>query len=420
MEYRQNSWDNNPTDENGEETKEVNHGNTGLPFGLCAKYGIGLPKNATPRDAWNALAGKGIYPPWTEKGAEQWDKDEENTKKSKTEIDTSKKATDIARRLGDKMTKTFDEGYRKNVEEALKNLTDEELAVFDATIDRVATIQSGSGEYRYLARSLTVPTSKALFLDKELGYDFQATTFFHEYGHFVSHCMAEKNPQEGWKTKYDFVSSHEVGKTVATDVLNFFNTCISEQGGKQLADLSRLPKNAIESAKIKLEEITQKNIASLYEPVKPVWGGYSLEEQTALYMRMGYARKEAEERATSFIERQKQRHKEALERYEKRKAEWDATSPEQRTAAKANLNRFGFLTDALGIVTGSRFDPYSLGYYGHNRSYNRDQSNGAEAWAEYFAIKMTKDKKGEEAYKKYMPKTYELFESYYKNLGDMI
>ena len=187
MAYRQNSWGNNPTDENGEETKEVNHGNTGLPFGLCAKYGIGLPKNATPRDAWNALAGKGIYPPWTEKGAEQWDKDEENTKKSKTEIDTSKKATDIARRLGDKMTKTFDEGYRKNIEEALKNLTDEELAVFDATIDRVATIQSGSGEYRYLARSLTVPTSKALFLDKELGYDFQATTFFHEYGHFVSH-----------------------------------------------------------------------------------------------------------------------------------------------------------------------------------------------------------------------------------------
>ncbi len=68
MEYRQNSWDNNPTDGNGEKTKEENHGNTSLPFGLCAKYGIGLPKNATPRDAWNALAGKGIYPPWAEKG----------------------------------------------------------------------------------------------------------------------------------------------------------------------------------------------------------------------------------------------------------------------------------------------------------------------------------------------------------------
>lgn len=420
MEYRQNSYGNNPTDENGEETKEVNHGNTGLPFGLCAKYGIGLPKNATPRDAWNALAGKGIYPPWTEKGAEQWDKDEENAKKSKTEIDTSKKATDIARRLGDKMTKTFDEGYRKNVEEALKNLTDEELAVFDATIDRVAMIRSGSGVYEYWKRDITVPTQKATDLDRELGYEFRAATFFHEYGHFVSHCMAEKNPQEGWQTKYDFAASHEVGRTVATDVLNFFNTCISEQGGKQLADLSRLPKSAIESAQKKLDEITQKKIANQYEPVKPEWDGYSLEEQSAKYMRMGYTREEADARAASFIERQKQYHKEALEKYEKQKAEWDATSPEERAAAKANLNRFGFLTDALGIVTNSRFNTQDSGYYGHTQSYNKSQANGVEAWAEYFSIKMTKDKKGEEAYKKYMPKTYELFENYYKNLGDMI
>lgn len=30
-------------------------GNTGLPFGLCAKYGIRLPDGATPKDAWEAL-----------------------------------------------------------------------------------------------------------------------------------------------------------------------------------------------------------------------------------------------------------------------------------------------------------------------------------------------------------------------------
>lgn len=137
-------------------------------------------------------------------------------------------------------------------------------------------------------------------------------------------------------------------------------------------------------------------------------------------MRMGYARKEAEERATSFIERQKQHHKEALERYEKLKAEWDATSPEQRAAAKADLNRYSFLTDAIGAATNGRFDTYNYGYCGHSVRYYKDHSNGEEAWAEYVSIKMTKDKKGEEAYKKYMPKTYELFESYYKNLGDKL
>lgn len=30
-------------------------GNTGLPFGLCKKFGIKVPENATPRQAWNLL-----------------------------------------------------------------------------------------------------------------------------------------------------------------------------------------------------------------------------------------------------------------------------------------------------------------------------------------------------------------------------
>lgn len=38
-----------------EAEEEKKGGNIGLPFGLCAKYGIYLPSNATPRDAWNAL-----------------------------------------------------------------------------------------------------------------------------------------------------------------------------------------------------------------------------------------------------------------------------------------------------------------------------------------------------------------------------
>lgn len=33
---------------------------TRLPFGLCMRYGISLPENATPRDAWDALKGRGI------------------------------------------------------------------------------------------------------------------------------------------------------------------------------------------------------------------------------------------------------------------------------------------------------------------------------------------------------------------------
>lgn len=38
------------------------HGNTRLPFGLCKRFGIDIDPSWTPRDAWDALAGKGITP----------------------------------------------------------------------------------------------------------------------------------------------------------------------------------------------------------------------------------------------------------------------------------------------------------------------------------------------------------------------
>lgn len=38
------------------------HGNTRLPYGLCQRYGIEIQPGWTPRDAWDALAGKGITP----------------------------------------------------------------------------------------------------------------------------------------------------------------------------------------------------------------------------------------------------------------------------------------------------------------------------------------------------------------------
>lgn len=46
-----------------------------LPFGLCKKFGISLPDGARPRDAWEALKQHGVYPPWTDKGEDQYTED---------------------------------------------------------------------------------------------------------------------------------------------------------------------------------------------------------------------------------------------------------------------------------------------------------------------------------------------------------
>lgn len=62
-EYRRNSNYNEIINEEGGTPEKNARGNTGLPFGLCKKYGISLPENATPRDAWDALEKKtGLKP----------------------------------------------------------------------------------------------------------------------------------------------------------------------------------------------------------------------------------------------------------------------------------------------------------------------------------------------------------------------
>lgn len=84
MDYKKDVAPDNGGEENQDEDdgKGGNHGNTGLPFGLCAKYGISLPEDATPRDAWNALKQrKGIDPPWKDEDGKDKsdDKDEDET-----------------------------------------------------------------------------------------------------------------------------------------------------------------------------------------------------------------------------------------------------------------------------------------------------------------------------------------------------
>lgn len=90
MDYKKDVAPNNGGEENQEDSdgKGDNHGNLGLPFGLCAKYGIPLPEGATPRDAWNALKQrKGIDPPW---------EDEDGENKAKSDKKTDKKDDDKA------------------------------------------------------------------------------------------------------------------------------------------------------------------------------------------------------------------------------------------------------------------------------------------------------------------------------------
>ena len=54
--------ENNNNNNNGGGGDGGGHGNTRLPFGLCKRYGIAIEAGWGPREAWDALAGKGITP----------------------------------------------------------------------------------------------------------------------------------------------------------------------------------------------------------------------------------------------------------------------------------------------------------------------------------------------------------------------
>lgn len=52
--------DDDETNNNNGNSSHGGHGNTRIPFGLCEREGIDIGKGWTPKDAWNALEGKGI------------------------------------------------------------------------------------------------------------------------------------------------------------------------------------------------------------------------------------------------------------------------------------------------------------------------------------------------------------------------
>ncbi|MCD8201936.1 MAG: DUF1073 domain-containing protein [Clostridia bacterium] len=62
--WKQGSYHTDAEDDEDEprDTHHKYHGNTRLPFGLCKEFSIDLPEGAAPRDAWDALRGKGIKP----------------------------------------------------------------------------------------------------------------------------------------------------------------------------------------------------------------------------------------------------------------------------------------------------------------------------------------------------------------------
>ena len=401
-----------------------------LPYGLCKKYGIDLPDGARPREAWEALKKHGVYPPYSEEGEDQYDeetgehKGEEkaNGEEKKEKQERKEREKSVSIKIRGKARSGIDDEYIKNVEKSLSGMSDEEFEIFEKTIDSLGSITEGSGKFSPLGRKLIVPKNKADPLNAELGYEFNAVTFFHEYGHFVANCLFEKDKEKYKNAAFerDAFANDEISKVVAEDVLDFINKSSAEVGVKQLESMDRLPRDAVQATLKKLQNLTSVELALEFEPVKPAEFNYDdfFKRGYQYYFDRGFSAEVAKTKAKNFADQQQKRHKQEVETYNKLIEKYNKHTEEERKTAKADLRRFGFLTDSIKIATKARIG--SDDYYCHDDSYSKTMPNGVEAWAEYFSIKMTKDKKGEKAFRKYMPKTYETFENIYNNLGDLL
>lgn len=312
---------------------------------------------------------------------------------------------------------------KDKLETALKNLSDENFVAFEKFSNDVGAFRHGSGQYSRYGRTIDFDqNTNGGALDKELGYDFDATTFFHEYGHFVDNMLSVKDSGPSWSMSSDDVSVKE-------DAVFAFNELMKDSGlnVKPLTSLDRISREQKHAFYVGLSKVTGKNKKLEYKaatefgyvkaPYKPM---YSVEQAVGYFG----------ETARANSERLWKQYNEGMQAYQK--AETDGTNNKAKLAQaeymkqaddhnkpiKANLERFGILSDFFGIYTNDRISPLKNGYWGHNGAYNKQMKAQGETFAEYFSFKMTNDTQGLEVMKKYLPKTYEAFENKFNLIKD--
>lgn len=312
---------------------------------------------------------------------------------------------------------------REKLETALKNLSDENFVAFEKFSNDVGAFRNGGGQYSRYGRTIDFDqNTNGGALDKELGYDFGATTFFHEYGHFVDNMLSVKDSGPSWSMSSDDVSVKE-------DALFAFNELMKDSGQavKPLTSFDRISRDQKHAFYVGLSKVTGKNKQLEYKgitefgyvkpPYKPM---YSVEQAVGLFG----------ESARANSERLWKQYNEGTKAYQL--AETDGTNEKAKLAQieymkqaddhnkpiKANLERYGILSDFFGLYTNDRISPLNNGYWGHKGAYNKQHKAQGEAFAEYFSFKMTNDTQGLEVMKKYLPKTYDAFEKKFNLIKD--
>lgn len=367
----------------------------------------------------------GEYKKLNEKSTEELKKEAQKELPEKKEElkKVDERETRVKSIMMNKAFSTIKQQTKDKLETALKNLSDENFVAFEKFAGDVGAFRHGSGQYSRFGKTIDFDqNTNGGELDKELGYDFDATTFFHEYGHFVDNMLSVKDSGPSWSMSSDDVS-------VKDDALYAFNELMKESGAKvkPLTSFDRISRDQKQAFYAGLSKVTGKGeqlkwkAATEFGYVKPPYKPmYSVEQAVGL----------SGESARANSERLWKQYNEGMKAYQlaetdgtnkKAKvaqAEYEKKMSEHNKPIRANLERYGILSDFFGMYTNDRISPMKNGYWGHKSSYNKERKPQGETFAEYFSFKMTNDTQGLEVMKKYLPKTYEAFEKKFNLIKD--
>lgn len=397
---------------------DANDGNKySLPYGIAKGMGLDTA-GMRPREVWEMLKGYGITP------ENEYEKLKEKAAKEtpKQQVEqVSQRETKIKSIMMSPAFSKLPEEVREKIGKALEKLSDEQFAVFEKYAESVGGFKNGQGSYSRWGKTIEFSQdSKGGKLDKELGYDFDAATFFHEYGHYVDNMLSVElgGPTFGMSS---------AGVSVKEDALFAFNEIMKESGISvaPLASFDRISREQKHAFYRGLAKITGKDQLMAVKTLgdfgyvkKPYKPSYTPEQAVRLFGVLG----------SENNKKLWQQYEEGMKKFEL--AEADGTNERARqelnayneqmakhnAPIEANLERYGIISDFFGLYTKDRISPLKNGYWGHKGTYNKTMSTQGETWAEYFSFKMTNDKKGLEAMKKYFPKTFNEFESRFNSI----
>lgn len=331
---------------------------TRLPFGLCKRYGITLPDNATPRDAWNALKGRGVTrqevyesirenakPTGNDKGAKE---EQEQDSKKTVEAFMSNDRIKVSAQNREALQKCFEAGT-KEMQSVTSRLFIEDSYSYNT--------KSGTGKFS--------PIDNVVRMEYAYGKkgNDPTATFYHESWHAIDYNYGE-------------ISQEDIKRE------------LSEKNN----ELTKL----YLARKIHPSYHTKKTKENM------------LEAEAKMYTSCSYKLSTGKTFKETLLEETKGRGKELLEDVTK-KFQTDKENFGYEEAVKNWL-------DMSDIVEGLTKYYSICGGHGNRYWDNAGNSRAKEAFAEIASSKAT-NQKSYDIIKSYLPKTVAAFEELYKKIS---